>query len=104
MIQVRELQVFIMAAETENFSAAARNLRLSQPAISFQIQSLEKKLEVQLFERKGKRVALTDIGRELLPMARELSNLSMSIEGTIAAQHGTLIGHLEIGCGTSLAK
>ena len=60
MIEVHELQIFLAAAEEENFSAAARKLHLSQPAISFQIQGLEQRLNVQLFQRMGKRTTLAD--------------------------------------------
>ena len=80
MIEVHELQVFLVAAEDGNFSAAARKLHLSQPAISFQIQGLEQHLKVQLFQRMSKRIALTEAGRDLLPMAREMVNLSSRIE------------------------
>ena len=48
MVDVGKLQVFLAAAETENFSAAARRLGLSQPAISFRIQSLEAEFKLLL--------------------------------------------------------
>ncbi len=104
MIEVRELEVFLAAAEAENFSVAARKLHLSQPAISFQIQNLERRLNVQLFQRIGKRIALTEAGRELVPMAREMINLSTRIEETICLQQGHVKGHLQIGCSTSPGK
>lgn len=104
MIEVNELQVFLAAAEEENFSAAARKLHLSQPAISFQIQGLERRLNVKLFQRIGKRITLTDAGRELVPMAREMVNLATRIEETICLQQGVVKGHLKIGCSTSPGK
>ena len=104
MIEVHELEVFLAAAEEENFSAAARKLHLSQPAISFQIQGLEQRLNIQLFQRMGKRIALTEAGRELLPMAREMVNLSSRIEETMCLQQGIVKGHVKIGCSTSPGK
>ncbi len=104
MIEVHELQVFLAAAEQENFSAAARKLHLSQPAISFQIQALEQHLNIQLFQRIGRRIALTEAGRDLLPMAREMVNLSSRIEETMCAQQGVVKGQLVIGCSTSPGK
>jgi DNA-binding transcriptional LysR family regulator len=104
MVEVHELQIFIAAAEEENFSAAARKLHLSQPAISFQIQALEQRLNVQLFQRTGRRIALTEAGRDLLPMARELISLSSRIEETMCAQQGIVKGQVHIGCGTSPGK
>lgn len=104
MIEVHELRVFIAAAEEENFSAAARKLRLSQPAISFQIQGLEQRLNVQLFQRTGKRITLTEAGRELLPLAREMVNLATRIEETMCARQGIVKGTVVIGCSTSPGK
>ncbi len=104
MIEVHELQIFLAAAEEENFSAAARRLHLSQPAISFQIQALEQRLNTQLFLRTGRRISLTEAGHELLPMARELVNLSSRIEETMCAQQGIVKGHVVIGCSTSPGK
>lgn len=104
MIEVNELRVFLAAAEEENFSAAARKLHLSQPAISFQIQGLERRLNVKLFQRIGKRISLTEAGRELVPMAREMINLATRIEETICLQQGHVKGHLKIGCSTSPGK
>jgi DNA-binding transcriptional LysR family regulator len=104
MIEVHELEIFLAAAEYENFSAAARKLHLSQPAISFQIQALEQQLNVQLFQRTGRRITLTEAGRDLLPMARELVNLSTRIEETMCAQQGIVKGEVLIGCSTTPGK
>ena len=104
MLEVHELQIFLIAAEEENFSAAARKLHLSQPAISFQIQGLEQRLNTQLFQRVGKRIALTEAGRDLMPLAREMVNLSSRIEETMCLQQGVVKGHVKIGCSTSPGK
>ncbi len=104
MIEVHELQIFLAAAEEENFSAAARKLHLSQPAISSQIQGLEQCLNVQLFQRIGKRIALTEAGRELMPLAREMVNMPSRIEETMCLQQGIVKGHVQIGCSTSPGK
>jgi DNA-binding transcriptional LysR family regulator len=104
MIEVHELQIFLTAAEEENFSAAGRKLHLSQPAISFQIQGLEQQLKQQLFQRIGKRIALTEAGRELVPLAREMVNLSSRIEESMCASQGLVKGHVLIGCSTSPGK
>ena len=101
MIGARELEIFLAAADQENFSAAARKLHLSQPAISFQIQSLESQLKVQLFQRTGRRVALTQAGRDLLPIAHEMMYLSSQIEEVLGAQQDVVRGELIIGCSTS---
>lgn len=104
MVEVHELQIFTVAAEEENFSAAARKLHLSQPAVSFQIQALEQRLRVQLFQRIGRRIVLTEAGRDLLPMAREMIQLSSRIEESMCASQGLVKGHVLIGCSTSPGK
>jgi len=68
----RRLTYFIAVAERLSFSKAAEELHVAQPAISQQIRALESKLGVQLFDRVGKRVSLTDAGRALLPHARQI--------------------------------
>jgi len=104
MLNPYELQVFLAAAEAENFSEAARKLHLTQPAVSQQIQTLEKRLQLELFERDGRRITLTEAGHALVPMARELVNLSAHIEETMAAQRGLVTGHLVIGCTSTPGK
>ena len=104
MLNPYELQVFLAAAEAENFSAAARKLHLTQPAVSQQIQALEKRLQLELFQRDGKRIALTEAGQALAPMARELVTLSASIEEAMAARRGLVAGHLTIGCTSTPGK
>ena len=98
MLNPYELQVFLAAAESESFSAAARKLHLTQPAVSQQIQMLEKRLQLELFQRDGKRLTLTDHGRALVPMARELVNRAVHVEESMAARRGLVTGHLTIGC------
>jgi LysR family transcriptional regulator, low CO2-responsive transcriptional regulator len=104
MLNPYELQVFLAAAEAENFSAAARKLHLTQPAVSQQIQTLEKRLQLELFQRDGRHITLTEAGHALAPMARELVNLSAHIEENMAAWRGVVTGHLIIGCTSTPGK
>ena len=76
MLDWHDLQVFVAAAELENFSAAAQELHLSQPAITQRIRSLESQLGVKLFERQGRRVHLSEAGAYLLPLAKDLMRRS----------------------------
>jgi DNA-binding transcriptional LysR family regulator len=104
MLNLTEMQVFAVAADTENFSETARRLHLSQPAVSQQIRSLENYLGIQLFLRSGRGVTLTDAGRVLLPMARELLDLSQHTEETMQSLEDRVVGHLVIGCTTTAGK
>jgi len=71
-MEIRHLTYFVAVAERLNFSRAAEDLHVAQPAISQQIHALETELGVPLFERLGKRVALTEAGKALLPHARQI--------------------------------
>lgn len=104
MLNVCELNVFLHAAETENFSEAARRLHLSQPAVSLTIKSLETELGIDLFQNVGRNVVLTDAGRALLPMAHEMVALSKHIELTVRALRGQVVGDLPIACASSAAR
>jgi DNA-binding transcriptional LysR family regulator len=104
MLNLSEMHVFAVAAETENFSETARRLHLSQPAVSQQIRSLERYLGVQLFRRSGRSVTLTDAGQIMLPRARELLDLAQRIEGTMRSLEEQVVGHLVVGCTTTAGK
>jgi DNA-binding transcriptional LysR family regulator len=104
MLEVYELSVFLMAAETENFSEAARQLNLTQPAVSMQIRALEKKLGISLFHRAGRSLTLTEQGKALIPMARDMIKRSIHIEEEVEALKGEVVGHLKIGCSTTTGK
>ncbi len=71
-MEIRHLVYFLAVAERLNFSRAAEDLHVAQPAISQQIQALERELGMPLFERLGRRVTLTDAGKALLPHARQI--------------------------------
>lgn len=104
MLNCSEMQVFVVAAETENFSETARRLHLSQPAVSQRIHSLERQLGLRLFRRSGRSVALTSAGRVLLPMARELMHTIQRIEETMWSLEDEITGHIVIGCTTTAGK
>lgn len=104
MLNIHELQVFLTAAETENFSEAGRRLNISQPAVSMQIRSLETRLGMDLFRRSGRHIALTEAGHALVSMARELVDRAIQIEETIASMQGDVVGLLKLGCSTTAGK
>jgi DNA-binding transcriptional LysR family regulator len=98
------MNVFLTAAETQNFSEAARQLHMTQPAVSMQVQSLEQRLGVDLFERSGRRIQLSEAGETLMPMARELVSMSLHIEEAMKSLGGDVVGHLKLGCSTTAGK
>jgi len=104
MLDVYEMQIFLTAAETGSFSEAGRRLQMSQPAVSMQIRSLEDRIGIKLFQRSGRHIELSEAGIALLPLARELVNLSVSAEETMASLKGSVVGLLKLACSTSGGK
>jgi len=104
MLNVHELTVFLIAAETQNFSEAARQLNLTQPAVSMQIKALEKKLNIPLFHRTGRTLLLTESGATLVPLAKDMVRRSIQISEEMEAMKGDVMGHLLIGCSTTTGK
>ena len=81
-ITLRQLQIFIAIAQSGSTTAAGEVIALSQSAISASIAELEKALNVQLFDRVGKRLMLNDHGRAMLPQAMALVNGATSLENS----------------------
>jgi DNA-binding transcriptional LysR family regulator len=101
---LNDLAVFLVACETKNFSQAGRQLHVSQPAISQTINNLEKHFAAKLFIRQGRSVELTDIGRELRPMAQELVSAARRTQETVSSLQGEVVGEFDIGCSTASGK
>lgn len=74
-MEIQQLRLFLKVVEQGGFTAAARDLGLSQPAISQQIARLESSLGRPLFERQGRRVALTEAGELLRRRAMRIVSL-----------------------------
>lgn len=104
MLDTHQLNVFLVAAETLNFTQAARLLHMSQPSVSQHIQSLEQSLGQSLFVRAGRHMELTDAGRALAPLAREMVERSVRIEETMKSLEGEVHGRLLVGCSTTPGK
>ncbi|MFJ7932677.1 LysR family transcriptional regulator [Peribacillus sp. NPDC096448] len=71
-MDIKWIKTFIVAAKYENFRKTSEELFLTQPAITKHIKRLEENLNIQLFERNGKTIALTSAGYNFLPHAREI--------------------------------
>ena len=75
-MDINALNIFIEVAEHKSFTRAGEKLGYSQPTVSFQIKQLEKELGVQLFDRIGHTVNLTDAGRDALQYAQRICQMS----------------------------
>lgn len=104
MLDAHQLNVFLTAAKTLNFTAAARQLHMTQPSVSQHIQSLESHFDMQLFVRAGRHLNLTAAGEVLQPLAQEMVKLSNNIEESMESLKGEIFGHLIVGCSTTVGK
>lgn len=94
-ITLRQLQMFDAVAQCGSFSKAAQQLHLSQPAVSMQVKQLEETAGMPLFEQIGKKIFLTDAGREVQRacqgVAREIADLGNSLNDLKGLRRGVLV-------------
>ena len=96
-VETRRLRTFLVVAQELHFSRAARQLHISQPALSQQVRALERELKVELFVRTSRQVKLTPAGQALLDAApRALYEFDRAIESAQQAAAGNT-GTLVIG-------
>lgn len=103
-IDLSQIKVFLVAAEEESFSAAARKLHMSQSAVSQNIHSLEEAYGVELFIRRGRSVVLSEAGENILPTSREVLRSARLLEDQLKNVNHQVGGELLIGCSTSAGK
>jgi DNA-binding transcriptional LysR family regulator len=96
--------VFRAVAEQLSFRKAAEELYLTQPAVSLQIKALEEELGVQVFDRAGAQITLTQAGTILLRYARQVNSLFVQMERKIVALTGDHAGQLALGASTTIAQ
>ena len=93
-LTLRQLEILEAVARCGSFSLASKALHLTQPAVSMQIKQLEESLGLPLFEQIGKRIHLTEAGREVLETSRavnrELANLEHALGDLQGLKGGTL--------------
>ena len=96
-----QLQALIDVADLGSFSAAARRLNLTQPAVSLQIRELERRVGVQLIERLGKRAYATAAGRELIDHAKQMKAGADRALSAMRRHKDGNIGRVHIGTGVT---
>gem|GEM_PF-4186818 len=96
-VTLAQLRAFVSVAQHNGFTAASRALGVSQSTISSQIQQLEQEYGVELFRRRGKRVDLSSIGMELLPLARQMAALESDTHTLLCDSGALRRGVLKIG-------
>ena len=100
-MDTRQLAAFCVVVERRSFSQAAEQLGVTQPAVSLQIRSLEKRLGTQLLDRSGRRVEPTEAGNRLYRSAQRLLAMEEQLLADLGDEaEGELTGRLEIGAST----
>lgn len=98
MVNTTQLECFMEVANVLNFSRAAERLRITQPAVSHQINTLENELEVKLFHRTSKSVRLTQEGFLFTQYAGEILKLSGLSKARMKESKEEVFRRIAIGC------
>jgi len=88
-LTLRQLRLFEAVASHLNYSRAAEQMSVSQPAVSMQLQQLEADLGLQLLVKQGRKMTLSQAGEEVLRQARRILNQVQIAEEVVAALHQT---------------
>ena len=92
---LRQLEVFLAAAQYENITRAAESLAMSQSAASSALKDLEQQFDVQLFDRVGKRLQINELGKLLRSKAEAL--MAQAVELELALGRQSEVGQLKVG-------
>lgn len=104
MINLNQLRVFYHAAKNLNYTVAAGELFITQPAVTAQMKAFEEFCNLKLFRKKGRNLFLTDEGRALYGYAEEIFKYEKEIENAIGDMHELKRGVLSLGTTKAYAR
>jgi DNA-binding transcriptional LysR family regulator len=99
-MDTRQLAAFCEVVDRKSFSQAADRLGVTQPAVSLQVRSLEKRLGTRLLDRSGRRVEPTEAGQRLYRAAQRMLAVEGQLFDELAGDDGQLRGELRLGAST----
>ena len=99
-MDTRQLAAFCEVVDRKSFSQAAERLGVTQPAVSLQIRSLEKRLGTKLLDRSGRRVEPTEAGHRLYRAAQRMLAVEGQLMDELAGEDGALRGEFALGAST----
>jgi LysR family transcriptional regulator, low CO2-responsive transcriptional regulator len=100
-VTLRQLRVFETVARRGSFTRAAEELHLAQPTVSVQVKQLADAVRLPLFEQMGKKIFLTEAGRQLYATCRQLFEVWSQFEMTLADLKGMKQGRLRLAVVTT---
>ena len=101
---VAAFRVFVRVAEAQSFSAVAREMGTTQPAVSRQIAALEEHLGARLIQRTTRSLAITEDGRDLLGHARRVLDSVEAAEASVGRRHTMPGGLVRLGSSSTFGR
>lgn len=101
-ITLRQLTLFESVARNLSFTRAAEELHLTQPAVSMQIRHLEDSVGIALFEKSGKRISLTEAGREVFHYSHSINSELADMKEVLQSLLGLSRGRLNIAVASTV--
>ncbi len=102
-MNIRQLKSFVTVCKIGNISRASEVLHVSQPALSRQIQELEREFDCQLFVREKRKIELTEVGYLFLLRAQEMLDIAERTKREVLNSQSDLAGQIRVGCVESYA-
>ena len=100
----RRLKIFHTVARLLNFTKAAEELHMTQPAVTFQIRQLEEQFNTRLFDRTHNKVTLTDVGKQVFSYSERILKLYEDMTRSITEMTGDVSGSVTLGASTTIAE
>lgn len=93
---LHQLQIFLCVVKHESITEAAKELFLTQPAVSIQIKKLQNQFEIPLTERLGRKLYITEFGQQIAEVCRDIMAANQEVQSTINRYKGLLSGKIHI--------
>jgi DNA-binding transcriptional LysR family regulator len=100
----RRLKIFHTVARLLNFTKAAEELHMTQPAVTFQIRQLEEQFNTRLFDRTHNKVTLTEVGKQVYTYSDRILKLYEDMTRSITDMTGDVSGSVTLGASTTIAE
>ncbi|MGB7392918.1 MAG: LysR substrate-binding domain-containing protein, partial [Pricia sp.] len=94
---ITQLQYVLAVAEYRNFTLAAEKSFVTQPTLSMQVQKLEDELEIRIFDRGKKPIAVTEVGKKIVAQAKRIVNEAHRIQDVVDQEKGFIGGDFVLG-------